>query len=874
MTPLRLQMSAFGPYADTAEIDFTKLGDRHLFLICGPTGAGKTTILDAICYALYGRTSGDRTGSEMRSGYAASSQRTSVTFDFALGDKTYRAFRAPEQYVDKKRGKGQTMAAMQSSLSELIDGKEIHTIRTAVDQEAARLIGLNADQFCQVVLLPQGDFRKLLVAKADEREAILKQLFRTGRFSDFQEELKNRWNEKETERNDLKARLSAVLSAQGAEAEEEIREKASGLEKEIHEAAEKQGKAEESQAAFQKSYNEKRVLADHFTRKEALQVRGKKLAARKEAMEQAGKKLEQIRAAETLEPYFENLDAILQDGTSLHKAKEEADRNVKSCSAEKAKLARWEARIGEEEKKSAARDAEEKELNRWMPLAEAYEKSSAEAVRAGKALKAAQNASSKLLAEQERLEKNRDALRKEAESLRSAYIFGQAAILASRLKEGEPCPVCGSVHHPKPAVSEEELPSEEAVRKARRGADAAEKSLEAASKAYTAYRGGAYAAAQASYQAAEKQMESVKELPEKYRDPKALRQRMEEIERTGKQLEKEKQALNAGKTENAAALAQWTARNSSLDRQLAGLREKYRKAHEALLQNIREKGFRDEKECQSLYKEKGTKKQLEHEISDYQAAVKATADSLRQEEETLQGKEKPDLAALEKQKGELDSAVKSLVAEKSALESSRKAMLKALGQAEDLAKKLSAVEKEDALVRGLYDLVRGDKSHITLERYVLGALLDEVARAANLRLEEMSGHRYSLHRMSNEESRTKGGLSLAVSDSFTGRSRPADTLSGGETFLASLSLALGLADVVQAKAGGVRLDTMFIDEGFGTLDPEALNAAMNTLIDLQNTGRLVGIISHVPELEERIDARLRVMPGPKGSTVRFDFGDN
>ena len=186
-----------------------------------------------------------------------------------------------------------------------------------------------------------------------------------------------------------------------------------------------------------------------------------------------------------------------------------------------------------------------------------------------------------------------------------------------------------------------------------------------------------------------------------------------------------------------------------------------------------------------------------------------------------------------------------------------------------MAQVLDALSEELSLAQGLYDLT-GGRTKITLERYVLGVLLDEVAEAANHRLLEMSHRRYSLHRMKETGAANKG-LSLEVSDSYTGRSRPANTLSGGETFLASLSLALGLADVVQARQGGVHLDTMFIDEGFGTLDPEALNSAMNTLIDLQSTGRLVGIISHVPELEERIDARLKVSPAEKGSRAEFEI---
>ena len=177
MRPLKLTMRAFGPYAGEVTIDFEKLDGRHLFLICGPTGAGKTTILDAMCYALYGKTSGDRSGARMRSDYAGPDQKTEVIFDFMIGEKTYRACRSPEQFIDKKRGKGQTKTAMQASLSELIDGKEMSTLRTNVEAAAGKLIGLNANQFCQVILLPQGDFRKLLVAKAEERECILKQLF-------------------------------------------------------------------------------------------------------------------------------------------------------------------------------------------------------------------------------------------------------------------------------------------------------------------------------------------------------------------------------------------------------------------------------------------------------------------------------------------------------------------------------------------------------------------------------------------------------------------------------------------------------------------------------------------------------------------------
>ena len=230
------------------------------------------------------------------------------------------------------------------------------------------------------------------------------------------------------------------------------------------------------------------------------------------------------------------------------------------------------------------------------------------------------------------------------------------------------------------------------------------------------------------------------------------------------------------------------------------------------------------------------------------------------------------LALNEKSKA-LQDQLKKASERAAALKERTETLQKAVSDARAIEKELEDLRKEEGLIRGLYDLTSGKKTRITLERYVLGTLLDDVPNAANLRLLSMSRRRYSLHRMTDESGLGKGGLSLEVSDSFTGRSRPANTLSGGETFLASLSLALGLADVVQSRQGGVRLDTMFIDEGFGTLDPDSLNSAMNTLIDLQNTGRMVGIISHVPELEERIDARLRVTPAEKGSKAEFEIID-
>lgn len=868
MRPLRLTMSAFGPYADDTTIDFTKLEDRHLFLICGPTGAGKTTILDAMCYALYGRTSGDRTGSEMRSGYAPVSKRTEVTFDFMLGDKTYRAFRSPEQNVAKKRGQGLTTAAMQSSLSELVDGKEVHTIRTGVDQEASRLIGLNADQFCQVVLLPQGDFRKLLVAKAEEREGILKQLFRTNRFSAFQEELKNRWNEARNTRLDMKTRWETIT---GAGEEGSLPDQLSLVKSQLKDAEEKEKTAGKKASDFQKIVDENALLNGHFERLEQVKKRQEILFKGKDQRNQNALILEKIQHAEGLMAYFDALNDLVAAGKNLRVQSDDAKKNQEDLEKEALELSEKEKKLAVEKETVQKEQDEEKELYSWKPLAESYEAAKKKAETEEKLFAEAETQSKALKKTKEEKEKTASELEAKAEKLRASYIFGQAAILASELKEGEPCPVCGSVHHPHPAVSKDDLPSEEEVKTARDKAAAAREDSTKAGTAYMTYQSGTYTERSAAYHASQEELKKASALPEKWRDSHAIEKRIQAIDQHKKAFEAASQNLTKEKEKNASQLGQEKAKAESLTKQLEDSRKKYVEAAGELDRKAKEKGFTDKNDCYAYGRRVQEKPALQEAVTAYDSSVKAAESERKQEEAAIQGKEKPDMERLSQKMSQLRAEEKAAVAAASSLNERKTALEKKAKEAAALEKDLAQAEKKESLLQGLYTLVKGDTSRVTLERYVLGSLLDDVVAAANERLLIMSGRRYALRRMKNDESRVKGGLSLAVSDSFTGRSRPANTLSGGETFLASLSLALGLADVVQARAGGVRLDTMFIDEGFGTLDPEALNAAMNTLIDLQSTGRLVGIISHVPELEERVTARLRVEPSKKGSAAYFDI---
>ena len=866
-------MRAFGPYAGETVIDFEKLQGRHLFLICGPTGAGKTTILDAMCYALYGKTSGDRTGEKMRSDYADSSERTEVIFDFMLGDKTYRATRSPAQMVDKKRGSGQTLAAMQASLSELEDGKEINTLRTGIEEAAGKLIGLNADQFCQVILLPQGDFRKLLVAKADEREAILKQLFKTQRFSEFKDRLKDRLDAKVREKMEKQTREDQILSTAGAADEKQLASIVEEAEKSLQEAVETTRKQEKESNEFREVYQKETALMGHFTELDKALKQDAALKNEEGRMKEMEASLSLIRSARELAPYFDQLDGITREG------RQEAQK-LKTAKADMETYTRLnetlEKRIQELDAMKEKREEERKtalKMQDLVPKAKLYGAAVQALKNAQNALSRAEEETKRLQASAEAARKARDAQKEKADAVRKSYIDGQAFLLAEGLEDGVPCPVCGAIHHPAPARGGDYVAKAEDVERAQKEYERASAAYDRANDAKEKHSTGAYAKAVSDHAKADAQMKTLEEIPEAYRDPKFLEMESTRLLTDIRKWEQDKETAAAQLRKAGADLSASQAACRNAEERREELVKKYRETESVLKEASDKAGFQSLDECKEWYKKKDTEESVRKTLEQYRADRKSTEERIKAEEQETAGKERPDMLALNEKSKALQDQLKKASERAAALKERTETLQKAVSDARAIEKELEDLRKEEGLIRGLYDLTSGKKTRITLERYVLGTLLDDVANAANLRLLSMSRKRYSLHRMTDESGLGKGGLSLEVSDSFTGRSRPANTLSGGETFLASLSLALGLADVVQSRQGGVRLDTMFIDEGFGTLDPDSLNSAMNTLIDLQNTGRMVGIISHVPELEERIDARLRVTPAEKGSKAEFEIID-
>lgn len=580
-----------------------------------------------------------------------------------------------------------------------------------------------------------------------------------------------------------------------------------------------------------------------------------------------------IRSARELAPYFDQLDGITREG------RQEAQK-LKTAKADMETYTRLnetlEKRIQELDAMKEKREEERKtalKMQDLVPKAKLYGAAVQALKNAQNALSRAEEETKRLQASAEAARKARDAQKEKADAVRKSYIDGQAFLLAEGLEDGVPCPVCGAIHHPAPARGGDYVAKAEDVERAQKEYERASAAYDRANDAKEKHSTGAYAKAVSDHAKADAQMKTLEEIPEAYRDPKFLEMESTRLLTDIRKWEQDKETAAAQLRKAGADLSASQAACRNAEERREELVKKYRETESVLKEASDKAGFQSLDECKEWYKKKDTEESVRKALEQYRADRKSTEERIKAEEQETAGKERPDMLALNEKSKALQDQLKKASERAAALKERTETLQKAVSDARAIEKELEDLRKEEGLIRGLYDLTSGKKTRITLERYVLGTLLDDVANAANLRLLSMSRRRYSLHRMTDESGLGKGGLSLEVSDSFTGRSRPANTLSGGETFLASLSLALGLADVVQSRQGGVRLDTMFIDEGFGTLDPDSLNSAMNTLIDLQNTGRMVGIISHVPELEERIDARLRVTPAEKGSKAEFEIID-
>ncbi len=1018
MKPINITISAFGPYAGTQVIDFTELGERTFFLIHGPTGSGKTTILDAICFALYGDTSGaERKGEQMRSGHADLTEPTEITFDFAIGADTFRILRCPEQERPKKRGEGITTMPANATLwkrtgvaDDAEEGAVLASGWSKVTEVVEKLLGFKSSQFRQVVMLPQGDFRRLLTADSKERQAIMEILFRTEFYRRIEESLKESAKKLQAEIEQLTNQKAWVLQNAGAATREELEHQ---YRANLEQQAEVQKNIEKCRAALKEAQT--RLEAGRQVREKLKEKEGAEKAL-KELEQNAGeieaKRSELTRAnraaglvdaenllvtrqqeADTAATHLENKKFIKNEAASAceNAVKELAAEEEKGPEREAAgrEVARLEAltekvaalaetsrAVSGAEKKAreadtgqrSAQDSLEAVRKSIEEKAAAYTEAKTTADQAA-ALEAACRAAEQISNKRQSLEEFRRELAKAQKSytlaenkhrqaearhiaareelavLQEKWNKGQAAILAGGLTKGEPCPVCGSMDHPNPAAPGASLPSEanlkarqkyvvdleavlnkardefsdiktvkstaqsrtgdlekelgenanidlavlqakvgkarelwseacqaletvsaleDAIKKLKEREEAAIIKLESCKKEYQK----AYTDLEAARAVLRERESSV---PDDLREAKALskaqleaRQKKDKLmanfELAKKAADGAKQALAVAEAAEKEALANWQAAVKLAEDEMRSFQKRLESA-----------GFDSLEDYQKARKTPEEIQKMESGIKGFDESLHAARDRLARAAGAAEGLVEPDLDKLALAEAEARKEHDQLLIKEGQLQTQVKEGDKSLKKLQELEGLLKGLEDQYLVLGRLSEVANGrNKYGLTFQRFVLGALLDDVTIAATERLKLMSRGRYHLQRTTELSRRNAaGGLDLEVFDTYTGAARNVATLSGGETFLASLSLALGLADVVQSYSGGIHLDTIFVDEGFGTLDPESLDFAMRALIDLQKGGRLVGIISHVPELKERIDARLEVQPTDRGSMAGF-----
>ena len=870
MRPVELIMTAFGPYADTERVDFRAFGEQCLFLVTGDTGAGKTSIFDAISFALYGEPSGrTREARGFRSDFAPRNVEPCVTLRFTHEGRAYTVRRTVSCAMPKRDGSGETLRPGKAEM-ECEDGRNWSGSRE-VTQAVTEITGLNVDQYAQVVMIAQGEFQKILLAKSEDRRRLLSRLFGTEIYQEIQQQLKALNSEAQAEVREACREYESACGRIRAEGEALERLKA------LAESPENaQALAEALGGLLQSDERAHVALVGEIQRARSAEN------ALHEALARAEKQNEGVRRLRDVRRTLERLDAQTQEMAQVKAALDAADRAERLRAADEGWKRAREERERAEGALKGAREAEMECAKRHAASVEAVQAVAEYPVRrealeqranrleallpqfrtAHKALEAAAAAAREAASA---IEIHRQCAAQAAQ-LQEMYLLDQAGILADGLKPGMPCPVCGAMEHPCPAAHIADAPDKAQV-------DAAAKAQERAARE-------ADAAAQTSGRAQERaqaQLQALREADATVNADNltergiACRRELDESRAAAAQLRKQWEAADAAlrkaEREQGAAAARLEA--AARDVQLRG--EQEARARSAFLDGLGDSGFDSEAAYRAALRPEGERQRLRGALTGWQGDRQAAQTLLRDLEEMWSGREEADTRLLDAQLRAQTDALRAMDAREHALMNRCAQNRDAL---EALQKNLQRLER--ARVRfgeanGLYLTATGQlpgANKLPLENYILQYYYSRVIAAANRRLERMSDGRYYLRSKTESVGNAKSGLGLTVMDFNTNREREVSSLSGGESFIASLSLALGFADVVQAESGAARVEAVFIDEGFGSLDEETLHRALDALEDLSGGRRLVGVISHVAELKDYIEPRIIVDKTARGSRVR------
>ncbi len=915
MKPLHLTMSAFGPYADKIEVPFERFGESGLYLVTGDTGAGKTTIFDAITFALYGESSGKvRDSSMLRSDYASPTQKTEVCLTFSYKGEIYKVERTPQYERAKARGDGTTKEVASATLI-YPDGKVLTGVKQ-VTTAITELIGIDSKQFAQIVMIAQGDFLELLLADTVKRSGIFRKIFNTEKIQLFQKNIKQQALEQKRNLDMQKESVMQYVSQIVCNTTEleTLRDGA-----EIYTLKPLTDELEKSIKDDETAYNQSQINLDVI----------------RKTLEQLSSKLDKAKECEKTKKDYEsakqNLDLLKLKLESLEQNLKNAQQNQPECDKLKSEIAKLENEMPiytalenaeiqvkkasekqnqlktEQTKLDLEQEMLKKRLSELETLINELQNSAVELEQLKNIKISLDNIKNELYEMQTQYEKACQAykdyqkIKKDFENANAVYndvnskflnyeqlfFSEQAGILAKDLIENTPCPVCGSLHHPKPATLSNSAISQKQLEDAKKLAETARNKMTQASEKAAQIK--------SVYELAKEQMEkqAVKlfgenhdkigvELQKANNDEqnkrlecenkiKECEKKLEDIKNYKNEQELKTKALNINeqnKQKCQADFVTYTAQLSSANAQLETLKNQTRYSSQILAK-------------EALLNAQNKLDELQKQIETAQTALN-NANEQKIKYTTLVGTLSEQLEKMPEQDiTALENKYNSLEIEQKQLDTEHKNRFNRISTNKSIYNKIkdgiAALEKQDkycTMLKRLSDTANGEISgkKLTFENYILAFYFEQIVAAANERFYRMTSGQYKLvRRKDGINGRAQGGLELDVMDFYTGKVRNVRTLSGGESFKASLSLALGLSDVIQLGAGGVEIDAMFIDEGFGSLDAESLDTAMRILESLAGDNRQIGIISHVSELRNRIERKILVTRKRQGSDLKLEI---
>ncbi|WP_163537607.1 AAA family ATPase [Gracilibacillus sp. YIM 98692] len=1035
MRAIQMELEAFGPYRKKQVIDFNQLGNEPIFLITGPTGAGKTTIFDAICYSLYGKASGtDRDQDVFRSHFASADEITTVTFIFMLHEKLYKITRSPKQWKRKARGQGYTEEPASASLyikNSEGDWQLIQSKIKEVNENIHALIGLDYEQFRKMMMIPQGEFRKLISENSREREDVLQKIFRTYFYQDLTEKMKSdskslqesmeqiRWKieqeiEKVLDGNDDDIKQQDPIDTEG------IEKKVEELEREKATVDAKLIKLESQLKDIYEQYYKGKQLLDWFEEYEQRKIDNEKLLEQSKDIENKKSMIQLAYQADKIYP----IEKQMLDREKEWKDQEAVALNLKSTfTQQKEKFTTIEIEYLNEKDKEQEREQLRKiveqqrdtlqklqeyhELKRQLDkMTEAIEKQESTITQIDNEIvslekKKEENFKQKELIYQKQqhlqelhyqIEKkiqDQKVLQEVSKEYQQLMIYRKdykqlynvsqklkqkvleqseelqqveekrktqlAKELAHQLTDGTPCPVCGSTEHPNKVQLLSDIVTEQTVEKERsnklemeeefknlefqllqvkeKGEAKAElvehlrHSISSYDKNMPLDQIAKYnheinlhlTELQSNYNQKQKELneltvkveetdkllqqlenkklnfkEMKKQYEKKLKDSQQYQIKLSALQETlpnyNISVDKFQQQVIKQEKHYQQMIQRWTeiqkqyeyqynemnnsyTRYEQADHFSEQLSKRYHHQKDHLFESLKKHHFSSLDDYHNALKSNEEQEQMEIEIKSYDQQLQFVRQRIIELKEKVEGVSKPNLTSIEQQIETLEHDKTNTTKRIQAIYSDIKQIKNALQSIKALDRELQDLNEKYYHIGELAALARGDNAaRLSFERFVLSTFLDEILLQANLRFDKMTDHRYQLVR--SEEIAKRGaqsGLDLEVLDHYTGKKRSVKTLSGGEGFKAALSLALGMADIIQAHAGGIQLDTLFIDEGFGTLDEISLEQAIQCLKELQQDHRVIGVISHVQQLKEEIKAKLIIQTSHEGSTASFSI---